>query len=381
VLSLRNIQTALAPFADNLRVVVGSEAGVVVYDQVAAALGEVNNDPRFSILRRDKELMAEAVSPYVRTIPGKGFKASRAALDWINENNLDFPLFVKPSGSSGSFGGLVVKSAGELRKAFRDLIGHRDPMGRPVERLLVQPYVNRPGLQEYVVDVVVDPEIGVVPTDFFRYGKREAHGHIVYEKTQLFRFNPDDSLHRRLLSAAEGVVKGLKLVEGPLHLEFFVDGDEIIFIEAGARPAGGGMPQFVRACGGNDQITMQLLAKFDRPQFLRLAGQGAILETEGLMIELLGPPRSGVITELPDDNELRSLIPGFVNSDWHVKAGSRVGPAIDLYTAPGNINVKGTPAELSAAYEIVRRLEAGSLYRTRGLRWHERLWSWGSGFL
>lgn len=371
----RRLEWLLRPFKeDGLFLVVGSEPGVVFYDQLACALGLPQNNPLLSPLRRDKELMAESVAKHLRTIPGKSFARLGDALPWIREQSFRFPMFVKPSSSSGSFGGTIVRSLSELQDAFHKYVGRRDPMGGMIERLLIQKYVWHPKIEEYAVNVIVDREAGVVLTDLHRYRKKEKNGHVAYEASQLIRFDPSNLIHQKLLAAARMVAEDLSVVEGPLHIEFFVSRNELTFVEAGARPAGGGMPQFVRMCGGNDQITMQLLAKLDRERFLRLAAQGPVLETEGMMIDLQGPEASGILTAVPSDEELRMMIPGFVRADWHIKPGARIGQSEDLFDSPGIISVQGTPEQMDAALEAVRVLEAGRLYSVRRPTWRDSIY-------
>ncbi|MBY0370092.1 ATP-grasp domain-containing protein [bacterium] len=385
--SLDRFAHLFEPFKKNgLGIVVGSETGVIAYDHIADALGLENNDPIHSLLRRDKELMAAGVAPFMRTIPGKGFTNADAALKWIAEQHeasplfaqefLDFPLFVKPSSSAGSFGGHIVRSVAELKAAFLQHIGKKDPLGNRVERLLVQPNMRRMGVEEYAIDVMVDAEAGVVLTDIFHYGKREvANGSVVYETTRLKRFDPQNALHQKFNDAVKAAVKGLKIAEGPVHLEFFAVGDavELYFIEGGARPAGGGLPQLARACGANDQILLRLLSLFDRPRFLELAAQGPVLKEEGMQV-MLGSEQNGIITYLMSDEELRRRVPGLIRIDWHSRVGDRMGAARDMFSSPGLIFIKGTPEEIDAGYAVIRELEAaGKLYTTRPVEWTDRL--------
>ena len=89
--------------------------------------------------------------------------------------------------------------------------------------------------------------------------------------------------------------------------------------------------------------------------------------------DLLGPEKPGVLTGLPTADEVRQLIPGLIDFDWHVRPGERVGRATNLFNSPGVANVKGTPEELEKAYQVIRQLESQNFYRTRPIRWFDDL--------
>jgi hypothetical protein len=168
---------------------------------------------------------------------------------------------------------------------------------------------------------------------------------------------------------SEGVVKGLKIEEGVLHIEAFVNKNvqppEMVFIEAGARPAGGGIPQFVRACGVTDMITLHLMSLFDREGFRAIAHLPPVGERSGIQVELLGPEKAGVLDSVPSIDEFKQKIPGFLSHSLRMIPGTVLEPSHDLFQGAGVVNVVGTEDEVNAAESHLRKWESEDLYRLK----------------
>ncbi len=360
----------LEPFKRaGLRVVAGAETSPKVRALLTDRLGLPGSSLLLADALNNKYLAASAVSPYVKTIPGQRFSDPHAAWEWAQSEGLSFPIMVKPVDAAGSFGVTACHSKNDFFKAFSQL-GRGNPLGRRSTAMLVQPYFSRKVFTEYVIDAVVDTETGVTLSDILEYDKEENNGRINYLTTRLVHLSPRDALFGAAQKFANGVATGLGMKDGLLHIEVFVKNGtfppEIYFIEAGGRPAGGGIPKFVRACGGTDMITLHLYSMFDREKYLELIQNPMRFEFEGVQVELLGPKNSGIVASIPTDEEFRRQIPGFLSHSLHLKPGFRTGRAQDLFQGPGVINVVGTKAQVDNAEASVRAWESGSdLYRLR----------------
>jgi biotin carboxylase len=368
----------LEPFkAGSLKVVAAAESGVALYDEVLDLLGTPNTEQVPGKVLRNKFRMAETAKKFlhevgVETIPGIASSDAGTALQWMRREGISFPVFVKPTESGGSFGGGVCASAGELTGIFSKLIGQRDPMWHVVDQLLVQPVIQADGLREVVANGLFDRELGFIATDFFEYKKQRGRQPI-YIESRLKKWDLSDPVHVKILKASQALGEAFKLGNAAFHGEFFVIGDRVLFIEFGLRAAGGGMPQFVRACGGMDQIRLHLLSLFDRKQFLKTIRAdeqrvGSLpliapqVEVEGNMIDLRyeGPP--GIVQRVPSDALLSAMLPGFYSASLHMKVGDWLESTSDLFNGPGVISVRGNQGEIAKAERALRLWEREGFY-------------------
>jgi hypothetical protein len=338
-------------------------------DKLSEALDIPTNGTEFSFARRDKEAMAAAVAPYLaeistgewkaETIPGASFSNSDAALKWIRDQKIPYPVLVKPSGSAATFGLAVCKNEEEVIKAFKKNIGFPDPLGLKIERCMVQLYVHFEGTIEWVNDTV-----GPHLTNLFEYEKEHRDGNILYKKTKLTRFENNNSLHLFFKQFARAVSKGLRVRYGPLHIEGLVVASRktVYFVEAGARPAGAKLPLLARSAGVLDHMTLTLLQAFDPERFESLIAQGPTYDQEAISIELIST-KEGYITSLSTFAEMRARIPGFLYADMHFKKGDWLAKTTNLIDQPGVILVRGSRATIEAAVQEVRKWEAENFYR------------------
>ena len=289
---------------------------------------------------------------------------------------------VKPVDAAGSFGVKAVKSKDEFFTAFREILGRWNPLGIRSAAMLVQPYISRSDFTEYVIDAVVNPEHGTSLAECLVYNREEIDGRITYRTTRLLHLRKNNPLYSPFLEVARGVANGYQMTDGVLHIEIFVRNGshppEIYFIEAGARPGGGGIPGLARAAGGYDSITLHLLSMFNPKEYARVIAEENVPEFHGVQVELLGPPMKGLIREVPTEEEFRQRIPGFHSKSLHLQAGHWTGPAEDLFEGPGVINIVGSEQIVDEAEASVREWEAsGELYRFRTPRWLDYIrWPW-----
>ncbi len=373
----------LTPFKKNtLRVVAGTETSPRVRALLTNGLSLPGTSPAASNIVGNKYLAAQAVSPFVKTIPGRQFTDARSAWDWAQSQGFTFPMMVKPVDAAGSFGVTAVKSKDEFFNAFRKVLGRWNPLGIRSTAMLVQPYISRSDFTEYVVDAVVNPQHGASLAECLVYNKEEIDGRITYRTTRLLHLHKNDPLYSPFLGVASGVAKAYEMTDGVLHIEVFVRNGsfppEIYFIEAGARPGGGGIPGLARAAGGYDSISLHLLSMFNPDEYARVIAGENIPKFHGVQVELLGPPTKGLIGEVPTEEEFRQRIPGFQSASLHLQAGHWAGPAQDLFEGPGVINIVGSEQVVDGAEASVRDWEtSGDLYRFRTPRWRDYIrWPW-----
>jgi hypothetical protein len=132
-------------------VLAGSEAGVTLAEELAAALGLPHNTLELAPARRDKLLMARALeaagvaAAHTEAVTGEAELA--AALRRFGS----YPVVVKPATSAGSDGLAICDTADEVRAACRALLGQANLLGLRNDVVLLQEYLDGP---QYVLDTV-----------------------------------------------------------------------------------------------------------------------------------------------------------------------------------------------------------------------------------
>lgn len=350
-----------------LRVLAGTETGVALTDLLSSTLGTFSNGVRKSAARTDKELLAANVQPLIqdepllRIIPGKSFADSVGGIEFLQKQDWQYPLALKPTGSAGNYGFRFIHDIDHLPGVFSELVGSVDPLGNKIHRLLLQPRLN--GVVT-AMNTTSHPELGVYLTDMWRTHVRFTHTGVVFLRTRIARFDPGNPEHQQLMKAAKYTAKGLDIQFGPLHPEFLVTPEGLIYLmDAGARPAGGSLPVRARECGAVDQIRATLIAAFDPTAFAELVRKGPQLKKE-LAILYFVADRAGVLASIPTEDEMRARIPGYVSRDVeHMKVDKRLEISESLFNQPGFVVVEGDSAVIDAAEAAIRLWESQDFYK------------------
>ncbi|MFJ7062745.1 ATP-grasp domain-containing protein [Streptomyces microflavus] len=131
-------------------VVPGSEFGVALAHELAAALGLARNSDETAAARRDKALMGEVLRK--AGVPCAG-QASAATAEELTRavRRLGLPVVVKPGQSSGSDGCRVCWSEAAAVNHFRDIHRQMNLVGLANDEIYVQEYLHG---EQYVVTTV-----------------------------------------------------------------------------------------------------------------------------------------------------------------------------------------------------------------------------------
>ncbi|WP_331762754.1 ATP-grasp domain-containing protein [Streptomyces anulatus] len=131
-------------------VVPGSEFGVALAHDLAAALDLPRNEDETAAARRDKALMGEALRR--AGVPCAG-QATAGTVDELTGalRHLGLPVVVKPSQSSGSDGCRVCWSEAEAVTHFLDIHQQTNLVGLQNDKVFVQEYLHG---EQYVVTTV-----------------------------------------------------------------------------------------------------------------------------------------------------------------------------------------------------------------------------------
>ncbi len=350
-----------------VRVLAGTETGVALTDLLSSTLGVMSNGVQKSAARTDKELLAENVQPLIkdepllRIIPGKSFVEAEGATAYLQKQNWKYPLALKPTGSAGNYGFRFIHDIDHLPGVFSELVGSVDPLGNKIRRLLIQPRLNGVVV---AMNITSHPELGVYLNDMWRTHVRFTQSGVVFLRTRIGRYDPTSTEHQQLMRATRYTAKGLDIRFGPLHPEFLVTPQGLIYLmDAGARPAGGSLPVRARECGAVDQIRATLMAAFEPAGFAELVRKGPQLKKE-LAILYFVADRAGVVASVPSEEEMRARIPGYVSRDVeHMKVGQRLEISESLFDQPGFVVVEGDSSVFDRDEAAIRDWESKDFYK------------------
>lgn len=233
-------------------VVAGCESGVELAERLAPLVVPRRcNVAELAAARRDKWRMAEAVAAAgLPVIPQICTDDPDEVADWLaREGLVGHDLVIKPPKSASTDGVVKVAGGAGWADVFAANLGRVNQFGEVDDRLLVQKFVTG---TEYVVDTFShDGRHSLV--DVCRYRKVDNGPHMaVYDAMRWVP--PDDPAVPELLDYATGVLDAVGMRFGSAHIEIMWTEEGPVLIELGARPHGGGHPQFNQAATGDSQI-------------------------------------------------------------------------------------------------------------------------------
>jgi biotin carboxylase len=284
-------------------VVAGSEWGVNLADQLSEALGLASNGARLTHARRNKFMMAQAVTRRGLRTP-RQFCAGHVEqlLAWVRRNDC-WPIVVKPPHSMSSEGVCLCGSETEVAQAFARLSGKVNKLGLVNETVLVQEFLEGP---EYIVDTVSSAGQHRLIA-IWKYTKQTAQPGLIgsFETKELL--DREGDLARRLFEYASGVLDALEISYGPGHCEIVLVDGEPYLLELGARTHGGELAHATcRAATGLSQIDATVESYLDPARFLRRPLKPRARSRGALMI-LLKPGLNGRVRAFKNLPEIKAL--------------------------------------------------------------------------
>jgi biotin carboxylase len=233
-------------------VLTGCESGVELTDKIASrVLPDRANLPAMSQARRHKGEMARALVaagvPCMRQICTDSVDE---VADWIDREALtDRDLVIKPPKSASTDGVVKVPAGSDWRAKFSELLGSVNRLGFTNDKLVVQEYLY--GV-EYAVDTASFDGAHSVAS-ICRYNKTDNGPFMAIYDTMEW-MAPDFPDAGVLKDYAVKVLDAVGMRYGTSHIEIMVTKDGPRLIEIGARPHGGGHPQFCRLATGDSQV-------------------------------------------------------------------------------------------------------------------------------
>ena len=233
-------------------ILTGCESGVELTDRIAPmVLPDQSNSPDKAEARRHKGEMARAVEaaglPGMRQICTDSVEEVAA---WIEKEGLTGKdLVIKPPKSASTDGVNKVSGDSNWRSAFLNQLGSVNRLGLTNSKLVVQEFLQ--GV-EFAVDTASFSGSHSV-ANICRYNKVYNGPFMAIYDTM--EWMPADFAEGPVLKHyAFQVLDAVGMRYGTSHIEIMMTNEGPRLIEIGARPHGGGHPQFCRHATGDSQV-------------------------------------------------------------------------------------------------------------------------------
>lgn len=330
--------------------VAGCEMGVSLADTLSETLGLNSNGTGCSEARRNKALMGQVLRANgVRTPDAFSSFRLADALRWLRQRN-QWPVVVKPLGSSGSDGVQRCETTTEFESAFSAILGGNNVFGNQNEAVLVQEFLSG---TEYAVDTVSCAGTHRLAA-LWRYHHNQQHGKSLgSDALELLPY--DSGLHSRLMPYVAQVLDALQIAHGPAHTEVVMTDRHPVLVEVGARLHGGNNPSLSRFCGGQSQIELMIGACVDPTRFLAEAEEPYQMCKHAMRVFLM-PGRTGQWNSTPSLDQIRQL-DSFFQLRCGVKAGQNVSRIVGWV-----VLVHSNREVMLRDYQRIRQLETSDLY-------------------
>ncbi|MER5772195.1 ATP-grasp domain-containing protein [Streptomyces sp. NPDC001985] len=336
-------------------VVAAAESGVLLADELCAALGVPGNDPRRSLARRDKYAMQRAVAAEGLAAAGGCRSASLDEITaWVSGRG-QWPVVLKPVLSAGADNVFICRTTGEVAAAHTAIMTSVDRYGQRNTVALAQQFL--PGTEHYVNTVSRDGLHRTV--EVWCYRKRSVDGRSVYDYEDLL--GPDEPGVREITGYVRSVLDALGIRNGAAHTEVMLTGSGPVLIECGARLGGGQMPELLTRCVGADQVSCLAYSIASPESFAAEADVSYQLKNRLRCVNLI-LPRAGTVPGDEGWDRIRRL-PSFAHLVVNHPAGSALSRTVDMATCPGTVYLTtADQAVLEADYRALRELELDGLY-------------------
>lgn len=346
---------------------VGCETGVLLTDQLTAALGCRGNGTAKSSLRRNKYLQTEAIRSAGLNACGQVLANSVEDVDaFLSQMEPSvggaFKAVVKPVEGAGSDGVSICESPEAVRSAFAALEGTKNVLGLDNYAVLLQEYLRG---DEYVVDTVSRSGVHKCVA-IWRYDKRRFNGSsVVYYGMRLLPIDAEPQL-ATMVRYVFGVLDAIGIRNGAIHSEVKIEERGPVLIEANCRLHGGEgtWAPMAEACLGYSAVSAMLDAYLDPLAFATIPPMPSAFRAHAKEAKLRSAV-SGVLREIDEEAmaEIRGLS-SYQSEMLSASVGTRIEKTIDLLTSYGNVNLVNESLEqLEADYASLHEIVARGIFK------------------
>lgn len=332
----------------------GTESGVELCEQLASRWGLPTNDPRTSQLRRDKYHMQEAVRAAALASPLQARVGDvESGLRWVSaQEDLRWPVVVKPLSSSGTDGLHFCQNAVEVGQALEKQLGRRSAWGQVNREMLIQSFL--PGTEFVVNTLSWNGEHRI--TDVWQYHKRVVpQAGTIYDWQELLSI--EGEVQGILFDYVRKVLDAVGVTHGPAHNEVMLTPRGPVLVELGARVQGGVNPNFLQAALGADQLSMSVDLLTSGGNWSKVQKPSPHLLQHGIWFNGIAE-KDGIARGLQEfERKVRGLR-SYFSLKLLVEEGGKVSRTIDLATCPSvAFLMHADPQVLQEDYHAIRCFE------------------------
>lgn len=337
-------------------VMAAAESGVLLANELSAALGTPGNGMSRPEARRDKYAMHQAVRaaglPHADSIQSS---SADEIADWATARGT-WPVVLKPVASAGTDHVIFCDSAEAVVAAHAKISASTDRYGRANPTVLAQQFLV--GEEHYANTVSRDGVHQII--EVWHYYKRTVPGgRSINDYEDLLPL--DDPGGRRVADYVLSVLDALEIRNAAAHTEVMLTADGPVLVECGARIGGGQMPDVLSKCVGTNQVDALALSVARPEEFVSRAREPYRLLSRLRCVNLISET-DGVVPAAEKWSAVRELS-SFAGLVLGLPEGSPVPRTIDLATCPGAVYLTSDdPAVIEADTRRLRALERGGLY-------------------
>ncbi|WP_410589784.1 ATP-grasp domain-containing protein [Amycolatopsis sp. lyj-23] len=333
-------------------VLAGTESGVLLADELSAALGTPGNGMTRPRARRDKHEMVAAVREAgLATAASFASPSGDEVAAWAAALG-SWPVVLKPLASAGTDNVRICRSAAEVRTEHARILASTTRYGARNETVLAQEYLHG---DEYFVNTVSRDGVHHV-VEVWRYHKQAIDG----DRWMYDYEHPVPLEDPQVAGLAEytlGVLDALEIRNGAGHTEVMLTPAGPVLVESGARMGGSHQPSVISRCIGTNQV--ECLARAVAEGVTRLP---TYRPRSFLRYVTLISPGDGVVPDEAGFAAVRAL-PSFVDLVLTTPAGRRVQRTVDLATSVGYVYLEADdPEQVERDYKQLREYELNGLY-------------------
>lgn len=292
------------------------------------------------------------------SIQQKLFRDMTGLSEWIENNEVKFPVLLKPVASSGAENVFICRSENELLSYANKVFGTENLLSEINNELLCQDFLE--GV-EYIVNTISIEGIHSV-TDAWVCSKfKEGHS-IIYDYEELI-CPSSDVITKTIAPYLFKVLDALEIKNGPAHNELMLTHEGPVLIETGARLHGSIDSDVVKDCMGESHLSSFINSLVDRDNYLKMIKNNpfANLKKSAFVIALRAM-KSGIVKEIKYLQEIE-LLDSYHTSSIRCPKGSQIVKTINLITSPGEIYLVHRNREvLKNDYNKIRQLECKDLF-------------------
>ncbi len=331
----------------------GYESGVELADVLCEKMKINGNSVALSSTRRNKWSMIDTVSS-AGLLTASHFISNelKRIYEWIEKNQIAFPLVLKPILSANGDNVHFCESKETIKKAFEKIMQSQNCFAQRNEEVLVETYLDG---EEYIVNTVSSEKANYT-VEIWRVKRKMLS--TIYDSCELV--SPSENEYQELSIFTGNVLEALGIFYGAATTELKYTKNGIALIETGARLMGGMELSFSTEIFGYNQLTLMLESYFNPDLFKErvLAKKHISQKKYGLAVLLISDV-SGYVLKEPEIEGIYDIekLGSFYSIDFPAK-GDKLEVTTDSLTGPGVVYlISDNKDELLRDYQKIREIE------------------------